>query len=96
VKEISSMDFPQHGEVFYFSGQALIIDIYIFILSEDLPIFEQIVSLANTSEFEKIIFWRDYQYQYKYYLSINEFCKCHRMGNQKFIIFSSTMLRTLV
>jgi hypothetical protein len=23
MKEISSMDFPQHGEVFYFSGQAL-------------------------------------------------------------------------
>jgi hypothetical protein len=24
MKEISSMDFPQHGEVFYFYGQALI------------------------------------------------------------------------
>jgi hypothetical protein len=24
VKEISSMDFPQHGEVFYFPGQALL------------------------------------------------------------------------
>jgi hypothetical protein len=23
MKEISSMDFPQHGEVFYFYGQAL-------------------------------------------------------------------------
>jgi hypothetical protein len=23
MKEISSMDFPQHGEVFYFNGQAL-------------------------------------------------------------------------
>jgi hypothetical protein len=25
MKEISSMNFPQHGEVFYFYGQALII-----------------------------------------------------------------------
>jgi hypothetical protein len=27
MKEINSMDFPQHGEVFYFYGQALYIDI---------------------------------------------------------------------
>jgi hypothetical protein len=26
MKEISSMDFPQHGEVFYFYGQALLRD----------------------------------------------------------------------
>jgi aspartate/tyrosine/aromatic aminotransferase len=29
MKEISSMDFPQHGEVFYFSGQALHMYVYI-------------------------------------------------------------------
>jgi hypothetical protein len=31
MKEISSMDFPQHGEVFYFYGQALpTLQIYVF------------------------------------------------------------------
>jgi hypothetical protein len=41
MKEISSMDFPQHGEVFYFYGQALITNTVIDVISKSIAFYSQ-------------------------------------------------------
>jgi hypothetical protein len=72
MKEISSIDFPQHGEVFYFYGQAL--DRLMFKTQRN-PFF---------TLFDKFVFLLyDNSSQWQLFIIYSVFVKAnHRMGDQ--------------
>jgi hypothetical protein len=47
MKEISSLYFPQHGEVFYFYGQALLL--LVTLVTDHLPTFFLVKGLAHAA-----------------------------------------------